>query len=65
MSEKRIPEDVARLRFDLWSARIRQRDAAAWAGISESTLSDFLNGRRPLAADKVATIRARLAELKQ
>lgn len=62
MSEKRIPEDVARLRLDLWSAGIRQRDIADLLGMSEPAVSNYLNGRTPLPADRVARIKAFIAE---
>jgi DNA-binding Xre family transcriptional regulator len=53
--------DAARIKLELWQRKVTQRELADYIGIAPSTLSDMLNGRKPLTADRLAQINNFLA----
>lgn len=53
--------DTARIKLELWQRKVTQRELADYIGIAPSTLSDMLNGRKPLTADRLAQINNFLA----
>ncbi len=53
--------DAARIKLELWQRKVTQREVADAIGIAPSTLSDMLNGRKPLTADRLAQINNFLA----
>jgi DNA-binding Xre family transcriptional regulator len=53
--------DTARIKLELWQQKVTQRELADYIGIAPSTLSDMLNGRKPITADRLAQINNFLA----
>jgi plasmid maintenance system antidote protein VapI len=53
--------DAAKIKLALWQLKVTQRELADFIGIAPSTLSDMLNGRKPLTADRLAQINNFLA----
>ncbi len=55
---KRMTKDLLNLRMDLFQKGIKQRQIADAVGLSTATISDYLNGRRPLSGEKAAEVKA-------
>lgn len=53
--------DAARIKLELWQRKATQRELADYIGIAPSTLSDMLNGRKPITAERLAQINNFLA----
>lgn len=58
---RKFTKDLLNLRMDLIQKGIKQRQIADAVGLSAATVSDYLNGRRPLTADKAAEVKAFVA----
>ena len=55
---RKLTKDLLSLKMDLFQKGIKQRQIADAVGLSTATISDYLNGRRPLSGDKAADITA-------
>jgi len=55
---RKMTKDLLNLKMDLFQKGIKQRQIADAVGLSAATVSDYLNGRRPLTAEKAAEVKA-------
>lgn len=55
---RKMTKDLLNLKMDLFQKGIKQRQIADAVGLSAATVSDYLNGRRPLSGDKAAEVKA-------
>ena len=55
---RKMTKDLLNLKMNLFQKGIKQRQIADAVGLSAATVSDYLNGRRPLTADKAAEVKA-------